>query len=66
VVKLFFFALKHNLVIEMLNMANAHDKFSNTNIEQSSTRVFHKKHVVINVQLFFTFTQTPPKVREVS
>lgn len=47
-------------------MASAQDKYSNTKTEPSSTHVFHRKYVAINLRLFFTLTQTPPRVREVS
>lgn len=47
-------------------MASAQDKYSNTKTEPSSIHVFHRKYVAINLQLFFTLTQTPPRVREVS
>jgi hypothetical protein len=47
-------------------MESAQKKFSNTKIEPSSTHVFIRKYVAINLQLFFTLTQTPLGVHEVS
>lgn len=53
-VKFFFFALKHDIVIEMLNMAYTHDKFNSTNNEPSRTHVFHKRYELQSIYSYFS------------